>query len=285
VLDVLDQPDPVHEPLRPRQLPDPPYRLRVEDLAVRWTRTGPDVVTGLDLDLLPGHRVALVGPSGSGKTTVAMALLRLLDPSSGRITLGGVDTADLDGDDLRRVVGLLAQDAHVFDSTVRENIRLARPDATTEEIRAALAGARLLGWVDAQPDGLDTWVGQHGARMSGGERQRLALARTLLADPAVLVLDEPTEHLDAHTADELTRDLLDATRGRTVLMVTHRLAGLQAMDEVVVLNRGRVLARGTHTELVAAGGGYADAVAQEQQALALLGASHQSADGPPAAER
>jgi thiol reductant ABC exporter CydC subunit len=271
VLDVLDRPDPVHEPQRPRLLPDPPYRLRVEDLAVRWTPTGPDVVTGLDLDLLPGHRVALVGPSGSGKTTVAMALLRLLDPSSGRITLGGVDTADLDGDDVRRVVGLLAQDAYVFDSTVLGNVRLARPDATSEQVRAALAGARLLGWVDALPDGLDTWVGQHGARMSGGERQRLALARVLLADPPVLVLDEPTEHLDARTADELTRDLLDATHGRTVLMVTHRLAGLEAMDEVVVLDRGRVSARGTHAELVAAGGRYADAVAQERAAAALLG--------------
>jgi thiol reductant ABC exporter CydC subunit len=271
VLDVLDRPDPVHEPQRPRLLPDPPYRLRVEDLAVRWTPTGPDVVTGLDLDLLPGHRVALVGPSGSGKTTVAMTLLRLLDPSSGRITLGGVDTADLGGDDVRRVVGLLAQDAYVFDSTVLENVRLARPDATTEQVRAALAGARLLGWVDALPDGLDTWVGQHGARMSGGERQRLALARILLADPPVLVLDEPTEHLDARTADDLTRDLLDATHGRSVLMVTHRLAGLEAMDEVVVLDRGRVAARGTHAELVAAGGRYADAVAQERAATALLG--------------
>jgi thiol reductant ABC exporter CydC subunit len=271
VLDVLDRPDPVHEPRRPRLLPDPPYRLRVEDLAVRWTPTGPDVVTGVDLDLLPGHRVALVGPSGSGKTTVAMALLRLLDPSSGRITLGGVDTADLAGDDVRRVVGLLAQDAYVFDSTVLENVRLARPDATIEEIRAALAGARLLGWVDTLPDGLDTWVGQHGARMSGGERQRLALARTLLADPPVLLLDEPTEHLDARTADELTRDLLDATHGRSVLLVTHRLAGLEEMDEVVVLDRGRVAARGTHAELVAAGGRYADAVAQERAATALLG--------------
>jgi len=270
VLDVLDRADPVHEPQRPRLLPDPPYRLRVEDLAVRWTPTGPDVVTGLDLDLLPGHRVALVGPSGSGKTTVAMTLLRLLDPSSGRITLGGVDTADLGGDDVRRVVGLLAQDAYVFDSTVLENVRLARPDATTEQVRAALAGARLLGWLDALPDGLDTWVGQHGARMSGGERQRLALARILLADPPVLVLDEPTEHLDARTADDLTRDLLDATHGRSVLMVTHRLAGLEAMDEVVVLDRGRVAARGTHAELVAAGGRYADAVAQERAATALL---------------
>jgi thiol reductant ABC exporter CydC subunit len=272
VLDVLDQPDPVREPNPARELPAPPYRVRVEGVSVRWTPTGPDVVTGVDLDLAPGRRVALVGPSGSGKTTVAMALLRLLETSAGRITLGGVDTCDLDGDDVRRVVGLLSQDAHVFDSTVLENVRLARPAATRDEIRSALAAARLLDWVDALPAGLDTWVGQHGARMSGGERQRLALARALLADPPVLVLDEPTEHLDARTADELTRDLLDVTHGRAVLMVTHRLAGLEAMDEVVVLSGGRVVARGTHAELVAAGGAYADAVAQQQSALALLGA-------------
>lgn len=277
VLDVLDRPDPVREPLRPRPLPGPPYRLRAEGLSVRWTPSGPDVVIDLDLDLSPGRRTALVGPSGSGKTTVAMALLRLLEPSDGRITLGGLDVRDLDGDDVRTVVGLLAQDAHVFDSTVLENLRLAKPSATTEEIRAALDGARLLDWVDGLPAGLDTWVGHHGARMSGGERQRLALARTLLADPPVLVLDEPTEHLDARTADALTRDLLDATSGRSLLMVTHRLDGLEAMDEVVVLARGRVAERGTHAELVATGGGYAEAVAQEVAATACLA----SGDGGP----
>ena len=271
VLDVLDRPDPVREPAFPRELPGPPYRLRAEGLCVRWTPTGPDVVHGVDLDLTPGRRVALVGPSGSGKTTVAMALLRLLDPSDGRITLGGVDVRDLAGDDVRTVVGLLAQDTHVFDSTVLENVRLARPSATPEEIRAALAGARLLDWVDALPAGLDTWVGQHGARLSGGERQRLALARVLLSDPPVLVLDEPTEHLDAATADELTGDLMSAAAGRSLLMVTHRLAGLEQMDEVLVLDRGRVAARGTHAELVAAGGSYAAAVAQERAAVALLG--------------
>jgi ABC-type multidrug transport system fused ATPase/permease subunit len=165
---------------------------------------------------------------------------------------------------------LRAPDAHVFDSTVWENVRLARSGATLDEVRDALRRARLLDWVEALPDGLDTWVGEHGARMSGGERQRLALARTLLADPPVLVLDEPTEHLDAGTADDLTADLLDATRGRTVLLVTHRLTGLAAMDEVVVLDRGRVVERGTHDQLVAAGGSYAAAVASERAAAALL---------------
>ena len=270
VLEVLDAPDPVQEPARPRPLPAGPHRLRVEGLHVRWTPTGPDVVHGLDLDLTPGRRVALVGASGSGKTTVAMALLRFLEPSGGRITLDGVDVRELDGDDLRSVVGLLAQDAHVFDSTVWENVRLARPGATRDEVRDALRRARLLDWVDEQPAGLDTWVGEHGARLSGGERQRLALARALLADPAVLVLDEPTEHLDARTADALTEDLLAAAAGRTVLLVSHRLAGLAAMDEIVVLDRGRVVERGTHDQLASAGGRYAAALAAELEATALL---------------
>jgi ABC-type multidrug transport system fused ATPase/permease subunit len=138
----------------------------------------------------------------------------------------------------------------VFDTTIGANIRLARPDATDEQVRDALRRARLLGWVEGLPRGLDTYVGEHGAQISGGQRQRLALARALLADFPILLLDEPTEHLDVATAGELTADLLAATRGRTTLLVTHRLAGLEAVDEIVVLDAGRVVERGSHVELL-----------------------------------
>lgn len=263
VVEVLDTPDPVVEPDRPARMPSPPYDISVADVVARWPAQGSDALGGVDLDLPAGRRVAVVGASGSGKTTLAMVLLRFLDPAAGRVTLSGVDTRRLDGDAVRRVVGVLAQDAHIFDSTVWENVRLARPDATRSEVRSALARARLLDWVDSLPDGLDTWVGEHGDRMSGGERQRLALARVLLADFPVVVLDEPAEHLDLTTADALLGDLLDATQDRTVLAITHRLQGYEDFDEIVLLDEGRVAERGTHHELMRANGRYRAAYDQE----------------------
>lgn len=263
VVEVLDTPDPVVEPDRPARMPSPPYDISVADVVARWPAQGSDALGGVDLDLPAGRRVAVVGASGSGKTTLAMVLLRFLDPAAGRVTLSGVDTRRLDGDAVRRVVGVLAQDAHIFDSTVWENVRLARPDATRSEVRSALARARLLDWVDSLPDGLDTWVGEHGERMSGGERQRLALARVLLADFPVVVLDEPAEHLDLTTADALLGDLLDATQDRTVLAITHRLQGYEDFDEIVLLDEGRVAERGTHHELMRANGRYRAAYDQE----------------------
>ncbi len=256
VLSVLDGAEPVREPAFPAALPRPPYALRVRDLRARWMPDGPYALDGVSLDLLPGRRCAIVGASGSGKTTLTAVLLRLLEPASGSVTLNGVDLRDLSGDDVRRVVGLCAQDAHLFDTTIGENVRLARRSASDEEVRDALRRARLLEWVDTLPNGLDTLVGEHGARLSGGQRQRVALARALLADFPVLLLDEPTEHLDIATADDLTADLLAATEGRTTLLVTHRLAGLEAVDEIVVLGAGRVLQRGDHTGLLARPGPY-----------------------------
>ncbi|MFJ3806919.1 thiol reductant ABC exporter subunit CydD [Streptomyces sp. NPDC090073] len=254
VHEVLDAPEPVREPERPRQAPASPFPLVIKDLVAGHPGQRGDALAGLGLRLEQGRRIAVVGASGAGKTTLAQVLLRFLDPRAGSYTLAGVDATALAGDDVRRLVGLCAQDAHLFDSSVRENLLLARKDATEAELRGVLARARLLDWVDGLPDGLDTFVGEHGALLSGGQRQRLALARALLADFPVLVLDEPAEHLDLATADALTADLLAATKGRTTLLITHRLAGLEAVDEVVVLDGGRVVQRGTYAELAGADG-------------------------------
>ncbi|MFE4921641.1 thiol reductant ABC exporter subunit CydD [Streptomyces sp. NPDC056661] len=254
VYEVLDAPVPVHEPATPAEAPAAPFPLEVRGLAARYSGASRDALDSVDLTLTAGRRIAVVGPSGSGKTTLAQVLLRFLDARAGTYRIGGVDASALDGDSVRRFVGLCAQDAHVFDSSIRENLRLARTVATDDELRAALARARLLDWAEALPDGLDTLVGEHGARLSGGQRQRLALARALLADFPVLVLDEPAEHLDLATADALTADLLVATRGRTTVLITHRLAGLEAVDEVLVMDAGRIVQRGPYAALAAADG-------------------------------
>ncbi|WP_086560443.1 thiol reductant ABC exporter subunit CydD [Streptomyces africanus] len=272
VYEVLDAPEPVGEPEQPRQAPASPFPVAVKGLAARHAGQDRDALAGLDLTLDEGRRVAVVGPSGSGKTTLAQVLLRFLDADAGSYTLAGVDAYALDGDDVRRLVGLCAQDAHLFDSSLRENLLLAKKDATEDDLRAALRRARLLDWADGLPEGLDTLVGEHGARLSGGQRQRLALARALLADFPVLVLDEPAEHLDLPTADALTADLLAATEGRTTLLITHRLAGLEAVDEVIVLDQGQVVQRGTYAELVAVDGPLREMAEREAASESLTAA-------------
>jgi ATP-binding cassette subfamily C protein CydCD len=272
VYEVLDAPEPVREPERPRQAPATPFPVVVRGLTARHAGQDREALYGLDLTLDEGRRIAVVGPSGSGKTTLAQVLLRFLDAEAGSYTLAGVDASALHGDDVRGLVGLCAQDAHLFDSSLRENLLLARKDATEEQLRAALGRARLLEWADGLPDGLDTLVGEHGARLSGGQRQRLALARALLADFPVLVLDEPAEHLDLATADALTADLLAVTEGRTTLLITHRLAGLEAVDEVIVLDRGRVVQRGRYADLLAVEGPLREMAEREAAAESLVGA-------------
>ncbi|MFF2302321.1 thiol reductant ABC exporter subunit CydD [Streptomyces sp. NPDC058128] len=280
VFEVLDAPVPVHEPARPETPPASPFPLELSGLAARHAGQDREALAGFRLTLEAGRRVAVVGASGSGKTTLAQVLLRFLDVEAGMYRLGGVPAWELDGDAVRRLVGLCAQDAHLFDSSVRENLRLARTGASDEELREALRRARLLDWVDGLPDGLDTLVGEHGSRLSGGQRQRLALARALLADFPVLVLDEPAEHLDLATADALTDDLLRATEGRTTVLITHRLHGLDAVDEVLVLDEGRTVQRGPYAELAEADGPLRRMLEQERETdLLAVGAGVGAASG------
>ncbi|PAX88971.1 ABC transporter [Streptomyces albidoflavus] len=270
VHEVLDAPVPVTEPEAAGPAPESPFPVELRGVAARHPGQERDALTGIDLTVPEGRRIAVVGPSGSGKTTLAQLLLRFLDPRTGSYTLAGASAPGLDGDDVRRLVGLCAQDAHVFDSTLRENLLLADRSATEARLREVLGRSRLLEWAETLPQGLDTPVGEHGARLSGGQRQRLALARALLAGFPLLVLDEPAEHLDLETADRLTADLLAATRGRTTLLITHRLAGLEAVDEILVLDEGRIVQRGTSEELGAEEGPFRRLRERERATDALL---------------
>jgi thiol reductant ABC exporter CydC subunit len=256
VTSVLDAPDPARDPAAPLPLPVGPVRVRLRGAQVRYEAGGPLALDGVDLDLDTGRRVALIGPSGAGKSTVAAVLLRFCELCGGSATLGGQVLSGYAADDVRTVIGGCAQDPHIFDTTIAGNLRLARPAATEEQLASAAGRAGLLPWIESLPLGWDTPVGAHGAAISGGQRQRLALARALLADPALMVLDEPTAHLDPDSRRALTADILTATQGRATLLITHDLDGLDQVDEIVLLDRGRVAARGTHAELLRSSGLY-----------------------------
>ncbi len=260
VFAAADAPAPVEEPETPRPLPGAtsgPHTLSLRSVWAGYPGTERSVLRGVDLDLAPGRRVALVGPSGSGKSTLADVLVRFLPVDGGEATLSGVPLDRLSSDDVRRVVGLVEQSPHLFATSVAENLRVGRRSAGDDELVEVLARVGLGDWLAGLPDGLATRVGPAGRRLSGGQRQRVAVARALLADFSILILDEPVEHLDPAAADALTADLLALTEGRSTLLITHRLAGLDQVDEILVLHEGRVVERGTHRDLVSAGGSYA----------------------------
>ncbi|MGX1130280.1 ATP-binding cassette subfamily C protein CydC [Streptomyces glaucescens] len=225
--------------------------LSVRGLCVRHRPDGPLAVRGVDLELPPGRRVAVVGASGAGKSTLLAAIARFAVPCGGEIRLGGTDLARVSEAELRRTVSGALQDAHVFHTTVRNNLLPARPGATDAQLHDALRRAGLLDWVQSLPGRLDTVVGSDGDRLSGGQRRRLVLARALLAAPPLLLLDEPTEGLDPATADAVLADVLASTRGGSLILVTHRTVGLDAMDEVLVMDGGRVVRRGAPRAVLA----------------------------------
>jgi thiol reductant ABC exporter CydC subunit len=252
-----------------RMIEGPPSTVDNLELAVAGATVvypGEDrpALDSIDLNIPPGRRVAIIGPSGAGKSTLLGVLTGMIDPTSGSATLGGIDLSLWPDQDRARLVSGMPQDAHVFHTSIAHNLLLARPNATDAQLRAALAKARLLDWVETLPAGLNSQVGQDGSVLSGGQRQRLLLARAFLADPPVLLLDEPAEGLDTDTADALLADVLTESPDRTVIVVTHRTIGLDRFDEILVIDAAHITQRGTPAALAALPGYYRDTVAEER---------------------
>jgi len=230
----------------------------LEDVSTLDRTVSDPVLRGVSFTVQPGQLVALVGPSGAGKSTTAMLVPRVYDVTSGSVQVGGVDVRDATLQSLRDSIGVVTQDAHLFHETIADNLRYARPSATDEELWQALERAQIGDLVRSLPAGLSTVVGERGYRFSGGEKQRIAIARLLLKSPSIVILDEATAHLDSESEAAVQRALTEALVGRTALVIAHRLSTVRAADQIVVLDRGEVVEQGTHDELVAKGGLYAD---------------------------
>ncbi len=277
VFEVLDLQPMVKEAPDAQPLPDGPLSVEFDDVRFRYPSASEvslaslesvaredarvsttDVLNGISFLAPEGTITALVGPSGAGKTTTTALLTRLYDVTEGSIRIGGTDVRETTLDSLRDSVGVVTQDSHMFHDTIRANLLYARPDATEQQLRDACASAQILGLVDQLPEGLDTVVGDRGHRLSGGEKQRIALARLLLKEPRVVVLDEATAHLDSESEAAVQRALDNALEGRTSVVIAHRLSTIRRADQILVVDGGRVVERGTHEDLLAADGVYAE---------------------------
>jgi len=276
VFEILDLRPLVAEAARARELPTGPVSVQLDQVEFRYPSadevslrslestssgdrsSGGQVLSGVSFTAAPGKLVALVGPSGAGKTTITALVARLYDPTSGAVRVGGVDLREASLASVHRAVGMVTQEAHLFHDTIRANLAYAKPEASEAQMREVLAAAQVLDLVDSLPSGLDTVVGDRGHRLSGGEKQRLAIARLLLKAPQVIVLDEATAHLDSESEVAVQRALDAALEGRTALVIAHRLSTVRGADEILVVDRGRIVERGRHTDLLAQGGLYAD---------------------------
>ncbi len=263
VFELLGERPTVAEPEHPKRLPRAPARrasgadVRIERVTFRYAPEHPEALHDVSFRIAPGETVALVGPSGAGKTTVAALLPRFWDVNAGRILVEGIDVRDLALEELRGAIGIVPQEPTLFSGTVRENIAYARPDATETEIAAAARAAHAMEFIERLPQGLDTRVGERGVKLSGGQRQRLAIARVFLKDPAIVILDEATSSLDSESERLVGEAMEELLRGRSTLIIAHRLSTVRRADRVVVLDHGRVVEEGRHADLLAEGGVYA----------------------------
>jgi ATP-binding cassette subfamily B protein len=267
IFEYLDLPIDITERERPVHLDQVKGEVRFEDVEFRYDsddRSRP-VLDGVDITVPAGGSLAVVGPTGAGKSTLGYLVPRLYDVTGGRVTIDGVDVRDLDFDTLARAVGVVSQETYLFHASVADNLRFAKPDATDEELRAAAGAAQIHDHIAALPDGYDTVVGERGHRFSGGEKQRLAIARTILRDPPVLILDEATSALDTRT-EAAVQEAIDAlSADRTTITIAHRLSTIRGADQIVVLDSGRVAERGSHEELLERDGRYAALVRRDAQ--------------------
>ncbi|QPP05081.1 ABC transporter ATP-binding protein [Streptomyces bathyalis] len=269
IFEYLDLPVDIEEPASPVRLERVRGEVRFEQVDFAYHgKDAPATLHGIDLTVPEGTSLALVGVTGSGKTTLGHLVPRLYDVTGGRVTLDGVDVRDLDFDTLARAVGVVSQETYLFHASVADNLRFAKPDATREELHDAARAAQIHDHIAALPDGYDTLVGERGHRFSGGEKQRLALARTILRDPPVLILDEATSALDTRTERAVQQAVDALSAGRTTLTIAHRLSTVRDADQIVVLDAGRIAERGTHAELLAAGGRYAALVRRDARVAA-----------------
>jgi ATP-binding cassette subfamily B protein len=262
VFEYLDLPVDITEPENPVSLARARGHVRFEHVSFGYGQH--KALDDIDLDLLPGTHLAIVGHTGAGKTTLGYLVPRLYDVTAGRVLIDGIDVRDLSFAALASNVGVVSQDTHLIHATVADNLRFAKPDATMGMLTAAAAAAQIHDLITGLPDGYDTMVGERGYRFSGGEKQRLAIARTLLRDPPVLILDEATSSLDNHTEHVIQRALDRLSEGRTTITIAHRLSTIRHADQIIVLDRGRIAERGTHDQLIAARGHYAALVHQSE---------------------